>query len=86
MAAVSHLTVGGFHFPAILSTPHRRVDVQRRRLTPVVVLLAPPIKMDQQLALRVDVSDFGHTDHARVVTVFGLDTHPSSEQQATRPS
>lgn len=74
-----------FHLLAVLATPHRWVDVGVGRVTPVVVLVVPSVKVDQQFAL-FHVLDGRYTYHAGIVLVFGLNSHPRSEQQTPRSS
>ena len=78
-------TTWWFYFLSILSTPHWRVDVSGGRLTPIVIVVVPTVKVDEESAL-VDLSDGSHTNQGRILTVFCLHLHAGSEQQAPRTS
>ena len=57
--------------PAVSFAPSHWVDIHTLRLTPVVTVIGPPIKMDQQLALFY-FSNGGYTYQGGVLAVFGL--------------
>ena len=58
-------------------TPSNGMDVGGGQLTPVIIIIAPPIKVNQQpTVLHLMISDGGHTDHVWVLSVLDDQLHP----------
>ena len=63
-----HLTIGLLQPTSVLTAPPNWMDVFETRFTPVVIVIAPAIKVDVQLPLSY-ASDGCHTDETGVLYV-----------------
>ena len=68
----------------MLLTPAHWVDISGGWLTPIVVRIGPPVKVDQQFPLLVHLSHGGNTHQGRVRSVLRLQLHASFEVLSTR--
>ena len=78
-----YVTIRLLHAESILRAPSHRVYVSGVNLTPVVIVVAPPIKMDQQLPVPHS-RDASHTSECRVLAVFSFQSHPHLEAMLLR--
>ena len=80
------LTFGRCDSLVVLAAPHWRVNVRGGAVTPVVVMVAPSVKVDEESSIMADTLDRGHTDEVGGFTILSFNAHTGSKQQTTLTS